>query len=459
MSRERLECAVKDQQVNAQKSEKHSTIEDETFLRNTQTEDPCIPGNDDVKINVIPAKQRRIISVRDLGSLSSESYTNEYIKKIGEELKAPDRPPSEKIKAYIEQIVIGQPEACEAVANQLASVEAGTYEEGKPKGVYYFSGPSGVGKSEMGRAIILYIENELVDDPRTEHPRLLKLKMGGLTQRQDVSRITGSAPGLVGNEEKCMIRHDWLNPAPVFYENGQEKEKLEKRPRNSVIIFDEFDKAHPAVWPPLLHMIDDGVLDTRDGKNGFQILDFRNAHLIFATNDAQYEMEKARKGEGRPGFWPNDDKKAIEEIGKEGVQERYKFMPEFLEKIDPANQIVFRPLTREAIGGVFNKFFRLKNKGTEINNKNLMEMGKTPRLPFIHPSEELKEYVLDHAYNGRKVNQIVQNVVYKPLGNFIHGRDLGNKVLFAAYESGRVKFYSEKAGSYIEEQKESPRIH
>lgn len=224
-----------------------------------------------------------------------------------------------KLEEVLHQRVIGQNEAVTAVARAVRRARAGLKDPKRPIGSFIFLGPTGVGKTELARA--------LAEALFGSEDALIRLDMSEYMEKHAVARIIGSPPGYVGYDE-----------------GGQLTEKVRRKPY-SVILMDEIEKAHPDVFNILLQVLEDGRLT--DGKG--RTVDFRNTVVIMTSNVGADTIRKERS----LGFRREDDKEQDYEKMKEKVMEKMKmtFRPEFLNRIDEV--IVFRSLTEEELGEIF----------------------------------------------------------------------------------------------------------
>ena len=207
--------------------------------------------------------------------------------------------------------IIGQEEAIHAISDAIRRARSGLKDPRRPIGSFIFIGPSGVGKTELAKALAEFMFGD--------EDALVRMDMSEYREQHTVSRLFGAPPGYVGYEE-----------------GGQLTEAVRRRPYR-VILFDEIEKAHPEVWNALLQILDDGRLTDGQGR----VVDFRNTVLIMTSN---LGTEFVRQG-GTLGFLQRNDPE--ERQAHEKIEKALKttFRPEFLNRIDEI--IMFSPLTME----------------------------------------------------------------------------------------------------------------
>lgn len=213
--------------------------------------------------------------------------------------------------------IIGQDEAIKAISDAIRRARSGMKDPRRPSGSFIFIGPSGVGKTELAKALAEF----LFDD----EDALVRIDMSEYREQHTVSRLFGAPPGYIGYEE-----------------GGQLTEAVRRRPYR-VVLFDEIEKAHPEVWNALLQILDDGRLTDGQGH----IVDFRNTVLIMTSN---LGTEFVKKG-GALGFLDDSDDEDVKS-SQEKIQKALKnaFRPEFLNRIDDI--IIFSPLSHENVMGI-----------------------------------------------------------------------------------------------------------
>src|SRR5437868_5426968 len=280
--------------------------------------------------------------------------------------------------------VIGQDEAVRLVANAILRNRAGLGDPQRPIGSFIFLGPTGVGKTELVRALAQY----LFDDDKA----LIRVDMSEYMEKHAVARMIGSPPGYVGHEE-----------------GGQLTEQVRRRPY-SVVLFDEIEKAHPDVFNALLQIMDDGRLTDGQGRT----VDFKNTVVILTSNVASADLRKA----GRLGFSTGRTAEAeaandaIKSKALEGLKRAFR--PEFLNRIDQV--VVFSALTRENLRQIVDLLLQ------EVAAR-LREQGIT-----LEVDEDVRAFLMDEGYSeeygARPLRRAIQSHVDDALADAILAGEL-----------------------------------
>ncbi len=276
----------------------------------------------------------------------------------------------------LHQRVIGQDEAITAVSDAIRRARAGLKDPKRPIGSFIFLGPTGVGKTELARALAQF----LFDD----EDALVRLDMSEYMEKHTVSRLIGSPPGYIGYEE-----------------GGQLTETVRRRPYK-VILFDEVEKAHPDVFNILLQILEDGRLTDGHGRT----VDFKNTVLIMTSNLGSEEFQR-----GSLGFRHDAQTETEQQRLKGTIENALKrtFRPEFLNRIDEV--IIFKPLSEEQIRQIVD----LQMKEVQ---KRLAERKITVVL-----TDEAKDWLaktgFDPTYGARPLKRVIQREVENPLSKKI----------------------------------------
>ncbi len=286
-----------------------------------------------------------------------------------------------KLEDELHKRVVGQDEAIEAVADAIRRSRAGLHDPKKPIGSFIFLGTTGVGKTELAKALAEY----LFDD----ETMMTRIDMSEYQEKHTVSRLVGAPPGYVGYDE-----------------GGQLTEAVRRKPY-SVILLDEIEKAHPDVYNVLLQVLDDGRLTDNKGRT----VNFKNTIIIMTSNMGSQIIQEAFED--------------VDEYNKEEVVEKAKvevinllkqsIRPEFLNRIDEV--IMFQPLMKKEIKGIIR---------IQLNNlKRLVEQNSGFQLEF---SEYALDYLAQNGYNpqfgARPLKRLIQKEVINPLSKRILAGDI-----------------------------------
>ena len=294
-----------------------------------------------------------------------------------------------KLENVLHERVVGQDEAVKAVSKAIRRGRVGFNAQGRPIGSFLFLGPTGVGKTELSKA--------LAEAVFGNEASMIRVDMSEYMEKHSVSKMIGSPPGYVGHEE-----------------GGQLSEKVRKNPY-SVILFDEIEKAHPDVFNVLLQVLDDGRITDSQGR----LVSFKNTIIIMTSNAGAQKIITPKK----LGFKAEENKEADYQLMKDGVMAEVKriFKPEFLNRIDET--IVFHTLSEEELkkivkimvkdlAGRAKEQMGLKLKFTETAIKHLAKIDKEANYGARPLARKIKtevedllatEVLLGHIKHGNEV--------------------------------------------------------
>jgi len=292
--------------------------------------------------------------------------------------------------------IIGQEEAVKSVSKAIRRTRAGLKDPKRPSGSFIFAGPSGVGKTELSKALANFLFGE--DDA------LIQIDMGEFHDRYTASRLFGAPPGYVGYEE-----------------GGQLTEKVRRKPF-SVVLFDEIEKAHQEVYNTLLQVLEDGRLTDGQGRT----VDFKNTVIIFTSNLGTQDISKAVG----LGFAKGNDEKSNYERMKTKVNDELKkhFRPEFLNRIDDI--IVFHQLTEEQIITMVD--LMITRVEAQLANKD-MAIELTPAAKSL-----LARRGFDPVLGARPLRRTIQREIED---------QLSEKILFGEIEGGQIVIVDVEGGN------------
>lgn len=280
-----------------------------------------------------------------------------------------------RLEDELEKRVVGQSEAVAAVADAVRRSRAGLQDQKRPIGSFVFLGTTGVGKTELAKALTEFLFND--------ENALTRIDMSEYQEKHTVSRLVGAPPGYVGYEE-----------------GGQLTEAVRRRPY-SVVLLDEIEKAHPDVFNILLQVLDDGRLTDNKGR----VVNFKNTIIIMTSNIGAdiIQAELSKLNADNAEYLINDTKNKVFELMKKS------FRPEFLNRID--EQIMFTPLSEESIHRIVK--IQLHNIIKRMNASNI-------RLEFSDALiKHIAEIGYDPVFGARPVNRVIQQQVMNPLSKEI----------------------------------------
>src|SRR4029078_12940379 len=281
-----------------------------------------------------------------------------------------------RMEEELQASVVAQEEAIVALSRSIRRSRAGLKDPNRPIGSFVFSGPTGVGKTELARALAKF----LFADPQA----LIRVDMSEYMEKFSVSRLIGAPPGYVGYEDSGTLT------------------KAVRRKPYSVILLDEIEKAHPDVFNILLQVLDEGHLTDNYGR----VIDFKNTVVIMTSNVGARDLMKTKS----LGFTSSDEKQNWERRA-EKVRDELKnvFNPEFLNRLDDV--IVFHPLNREHIAQIVNVLLK------DVR-KRLAEEELTLKLTDA-ATEFLVKHGYDENYGARPLKRAIQKYIEDPLSEKI----------------------------------------
>jgi len=304
-----------------------------------------------------------------------------------------------RMEEELHKRVVGQEPAINALSRAIRRTRAGLKDPKRPSGSFIFLGPTGVGKTELAKALAEF----LFDD----EDALIQLDMSEYMEKHAVSRLVGSPPGYVGYDE-----------------GGQLTEAVRRKPF-SVVLFDEIEKAHPDVFNALLQILEDGRLTDAQGRT----VDFKNTVLIMTSNLGTAELGKASMG-----FAKSDEAVTYERM-KERLNDALKqhFKPEFLNRVDEV--IVFHELSREEVSEIVDLMMRRVANQLEGQGIGLV---LTPAARAL-----VADKGYDRRLGARPLRRAIQQLIEDPVSERILWKEfrVGETVVVDA-EDGEIVFHT-----------------
>ena len=389
--------AEKEQAVAHQDFEKAAKLRDEEKTLSQKVQDIKKAWEDE------RGATKAEVTEEDIADIVSE-WTHVPVKKLTED-------ESQKLlhlEELLHERVIGQDEAVKAVSRAIRRARAGLKDPNRPIGSFIFLGPTGVGKTELSKA--------LAEVMFSDEDAIIRLDMSEYMERHTVSKLIGSPPGYVG-----------------FDDGGQLTEKVRRKPY-SVVLFDEIEKAHPDVFNILLQILEDGRLTDSKGRT----VDFKNTIIIMTSNVGAHSIGSQKK----IGFRDSDKKENAYEDMRENILEELKrsFRPEFLNRIDDI--IVFHKLDESGILQIAN--LMLKSIAKRLKEKDIDLTYTDEAVAY------LAKQGFDEEYGARPLRRLIQQTVEDRLSEEI----LEGKITFG----GKVEMYmneGEIAFRMVETEKEA----
>jgi ATP-dependent Clp protease ATP-binding subunit ClpB len=291
-----------------------------------------------------------------------------------------DREKLLNLEEHLHERIVGQDEAITAVADAIRRSRAGLQDPKKPIGSFIFLGTTGVGKTELAKALAEY----LFDD----ESMMTRIDMSEYQEKHSVSRLVGAPPGYVGYDE-----------------GGQLSEAVRRKPY-SVILLDEIEKAHPDVWNILLQVLDDGRLTDNKGR----VVNFKNTIVIMTSNIGSHLIQDA---------FDNVSEKNVDEVTEKAKAEvmallRQTVRPEFLNRVDEI--IMFRPLLRKEIRGIIN---------IQLQNLQKLIAGTGITLRFSeYAIDFLADQGFDPQFGARPLKRLIQKEIVNKLSKRLLAGDI-----------------------------------
>ena len=303
-----------------------------------------------------------------------------------------------KLEEELHKTVVGQDDAIAAVADAVRRNRAGLQDENRPIGSFIFLGTTGVGKTELAKALSEYLFND--------RNAMVRIDMSEYQEKHSISRLVGSPPGYVGYDE-----------------GGQLTEAVRRKPY-SVVLFDEIEKAHPDVFNTLLQVLDDGRLTDNKGR----VVNFKNTILILTSNIGSTIIQ---------GNYENAKLEDLDKIGEKTKVEVFELLkqtmrPEFLNRIDET--IMFTPLSLSEISGIVKILFK------DIQDRLAKQNVNLSATDFAF--EELARLGYDPQFGARPIKRVIQKEVLNPLSKLILKQEVkpGSSIRLDVFEEGKFVF-------------------
>lgn len=323
-------------------------------------------------------KKKLVVGENEIAEIVSD-WTKIPVKKLAEGEAAR----LNRLEKTLHKRVVGQEEAVSAVARAVRRGRVGLKDPHRPIGSFLFLGPTGVGKTEITKA--------LAEAVFGDEQAMIRVDMSEYMEKHSVSKMIGSPPGYVGYEE-----------------GGQLSEKVRRKPY-SVILFDEIEKAHPDVFNVLLQVLDDGQITDAQGRR----VDFKNTIIIMTSNAGAQSIIAPKK----LGFAAGEDEKKNYEYMKNGVMEEVQriFKPEFLNRIDET--IVFRALNKEDM-----------KKIVTILSKSLIDRCEKQMGIHLTITGSVKGYIAEKAYNPKYGARPLRRMIQTQIEDMLAEEILSGKI-------------------------------
>ena len=380
--------------------EKEQAIKDEAYERASEIKKTQKELNDEmIRLNSewekVRSSEQLIVGENEVADIVA-SWTKIPVRKLEEEESERLR----KLELILHERVIGQEEAVSAVAKAIRRGRVGLKDPKRPIGSFLFLGPTGVGKTELSKA--------LAEAMFGKEDAMIRVDMSEYMEKHSVSKLIGSPPGYVGYDE-----------------GGQLSEKIRRNPY-SVLLFDEIEKAHPDIFNILLQVLDDGHVTDSQGRK----IDFKNTVIIMTSNAGAANIVTPKK----LGFSVGDTHEADYQKMKAGVMDEVKhlFKPEFLNRIDET--IVFHPLTKENVKDI-----------ADIMLKTICERIKEQLGVETVVSEAVRNHLaekgFDENYGARPLRRVIQNEIEDAMAEeYLDGKFVQGDTVVLEMNENHIKF-------------------
>lgn len=390
-----MEKDLKAKDEEFEKALQESRYDDASAIRKEKLEEEAEIAKEQKKYERSVSRKKLVLGADDVANVVA-LWTKIPVSRISES----ENSRLTNLEKILHKRIIGQEEAVSAVARAVRRGRVGLKDPNRPVGSFLFLGPTGVGKTEISKA--------LAEAVFGSEENMIRVDMTEYMEKQSVAKMIGSPPGYVGYEE-----------------GGQLAEKVRRHPY-SVILFDEIEKAHPDVFNVLLQVLDDGRITDSQGRK----IDFKNTIIIMTSNAGAKEIMEPK----HLGFDADESEKSDYEFMKNRVMDELKhsFKPEFLNRIDET--VVFKALSKDDL----KKIVRLQTK--KLEKRCMEELGFTL---IIRPSAE--DYILEKSYDkkfgARPIRRKIQTDIEDPLSELILSKkDITGQTIYCTVKDGKIVF-------------------
>ena len=356
--------------------------------------------------NKLEQAQKALSEKQSKSSLIKEEVTAEDVAEVVakwtgipvQKMLQSDKEKLLKLEDELHTQVVGQEDAIQAVADAVRRSRAGLKDPNKPIGSFLFLGTTGVGKTELAKALAKYLFND--------EKAMTRIDMSEYQEKHAVSRLVGAPPGYVGYEE-----------------GGQLTEAVRRKPY-SVILLDEIEKAHPDTFNILLQMLDEGRLTDNKGRTA----DFKNTIIIMTSNMGADKIQEAFEN----AKTPEEREKAAEKAKEEVLAElKKRVRPEFLNRIDEI--LMFKPLSKDEVKDIVR--IQLNNVAKMLKEQNI-SIEFTEKL-----IEHLADKGFDPEFGARPIKRVIQRDILNNLSkDILAGKINANSTIVVDYQDGKIVF-------------------